>query len=242
MVWEDRTGDFASLLVSVGKKKVHGVREEAAPYAAHEQEAQEASRAHAQRVADTKKSSADRNRLGQFSTPFPVAFQMVGRALKALPSDVPITFLEPALGSGVFFSALLRHASPARIASARGCEIDSIYGDIAHAIWARSGLRVVPCDFVSFAAKPENFRRFSLLCTNPPYVRHHHLPAARKVELQSLVMQRLGLQVSGLSGLYVYFVLLADAVLAHGAMASLLVPAELLYVNYGRVLRDYLQS
>lgn len=241
-VWEHRTGDFASLLVPAGKKKARGVREEAAPYAANEQEAQEASRADAQSAADTTKSAEERNRLGQFSTPFPVAFQMVGRALKALPSDVPVTFLEPALGSGVFFSALLRHAPPARIASATGCEIDSVYGDIARATWACSGLRVVICDFVSFASEPENSGRFSLLCTNPPYVRHHHLAAERKAELRSLVMQRLGLQVSGLSGLYVYFVLLADAVLADGAIASWLLPAEFLYVNYGRVLRDYLTS
>jgi adenine-specific DNA-methyltransferase len=45
-----------------------------------------------------------------------------------------------------------------------------------------------------------------------------------------------------LSGLYIYFVLLADAVLADGAIASWLLPAEFLYVNYGRVLRDYLTS
>lgn len=241
-MWEHRTGDFASLLVPAGKKKAQAVREEAPPYAANEQEAQEASRADAQKAADATKSSEERNRLGQFSTPFPVAFQMVGRALKELPGDSPVTFLEPALGSGVFFGALLRHAPQARIASATGCEIDSVYGDIAHATWACSGLHVVHGDFVAFASEPENFGRFSLLCTNPPYVRHHHLAAERKVELQSLVLQRLGLQVSGLSGLYVYFVLLADAVLADGAIASWLLPAEFLYVNYGRVLRDYLTS
>ncbi|HOO20495.1 MAG TPA: Eco57I restriction-modification methylase domain-containing protein [Kiritimatiellia bacterium] len=159
-----------------------------------------------------------------------------------MPHNLPVNFLEPALGSGVFFSALLRQASAPHIAGATGCEIDSAYGDIARAIWASSGLHVVPEDFVSFAAQAENAGRFSLLCTNPPYVRHHHLSVERKVELQSLVMQRLGLQVSGLSGLYVYFVLLADAVLAEGAIASWLLPAEFLYVNYGRVLRDYLAS
>ena len=129
-----------------------------------------------------------------------------------------------------------------RIASATGCEIDPAYGDIAKAIWASSGLHVLACDFIEFASDPGNFGKFSLLCTNPPYVRHHHLQPDQKVGLQSLVMQRLGLQASGLSGLYVYFVLLADALLADGAVASWLLPAEFLYVNYGRVLRDYLTS
>jgi hypothetical protein len=241
-VWEHRTSDFASLLLPGGKKKALAVREDPAVYATDEHQTREASRADAQSAADSAKSSQDRNRLGQFSTPFPVACQMVGRALRELPSDMPVRFLEPALGSGVFFSALLRQAPATRFASATGCEIDSAYGDIAQAVWGSLGLRVFPCDFVSFASEAENAGQFSLLCTNPPYVRHHHLSAERKVELQALVMQRLGLQVSGLSGLYVYFVLLADAVLTEGGVASWLLPAEFLYVNYGRVLRDYLTS
>lgn len=241
-VWEHRTSDFASLLGSSRKKKAPALREEAAGYVATEYEVQEARRVDAQSAEDSAKSSLDRNRLGQFSTPFPIACQMVGRALRELPNDMPIRFLEPALGSGVFFSALLRQAPATRIADATGCEVDSAYGDIARAIWKSSGLNVLSDDFVSFAAQKENVGRFSLICTNPPYVRHHHLSAELKVELQSIVMQRLGLQASGLSGLYVYFVLLADAVLAENAIASWLLPAEFLYVNYGRVLRDYLTS
>ena len=57
-----------------------------------------------------------------------------------------------------------------------------------------------------------------------------------------MTVQRLGLQPSGLSGLYVYFMLMADALLADGAIASWLLPAEFLYVNYGRVIQDYLTS
>ncbi len=241
-VWEHRTGDFAPLLAVTRKKKDPTTREDAAEYTATEHDAQEVRRVDAQSAADSAKSSLDRNRLGQFSTPFPIACQMVGRALGEMPSDMPVRFLEPALGSGVFFSAILRQVSASCIAGATGCEIDSAYGDIARAIWASSGLHVVPDDFVSFAVQAGNAGRFSLLCTNPPYVRHHHLSAERKVELQSIVKQRLGLQASGLSGLYVYFVLLADAVLAEGAVATWLLPAEFLYVNYGRVLREYLTS
>jgi len=241
-VWEHRTRDFGPILAPEGKKKAQTVREGAATYGVATNETQEDNRADAQLAADASKSPEERNRLGQFSTPFPVASHMVAGALKALPSDAPIAFLEPAVGSGVFYSALLRQAAATQISSATGCEIDPVYSDIAKAIWSPSGLRVLDCDFIAFASEPGNSGRFSLICTNPPYVRHHHLQAERKVAFQSLVMQRLGLQVSGLSGLYVYFVLLADAVLADGAVASWLLPAEFLYVNYGRVLRDYLTS
>jgi adenine-specific DNA-methyltransferase len=239
-VWEHRTGDFASLLVPQGKKKVLTIREAPGEYAAADSQTQEDNRADAQNQADSRKSAEERNRLGQFSTPFPVACQIVARTLKSVPAEAPIAFLEPAVGSGVFFSALLGNVKQSRIISAVGCEIDPAYGDISKAVWASSGLQVLACDFIEFASDPANFGKFSLLCTNPPYVRHHHLQPDQKVHLQSLVMQRLALQASGLSGLYVYFVLLADALLSEGAVASWLLPAEFLYVNYGRVLRDYL--
>ncbi len=241
-VWEHRTGDFAALFVPPAKKKTGLAKESPAKYGQAENSEQEDNRFDAQILADARKSAEERNKLGQFSTPFPAACQMVARALKALPPDAPIAFLEPALGSGVFYSALLRQTRPARIASAIGCEIDPAYGDIAKGLWGHAGLQILSCDFSDFASNPANFGKFNFLCTNPPYVRHHHLQPDRKVALQSLVMQRLGLQASGLSGLYVYFVLLADALLAEGAVASWLLPAEFLYVNYGRVLRDYLTS
>ena len=241
-VWEHRTGDFAALFAPAAKKKARLTRESPGEYTAAEHQTQEDNRADAQNLTDASKSAEQRNKLGQFSTPFPVACQIVARALKALPSDSSIVFLEPALGTGVFYSALLRNAGQARISSAIGCEIDPAYGNTAKALWKSYGLNVLDCDFVKFASDPGNFGNFSLLCTNPPYVRHHHLPPEQKVLLQSLVMQRLGMQASGLSGLYVYFVLLADALLADGAVASWLLPAEFLYVNYGRVLRDYLTS
>ncbi|MFH0992394.1 MAG: XamI family restriction endonuclease [bacterium] len=241
-VWEHRTGDFDSLLTPQDKKKGQTVRDALGDYVATESQSKEYHRANAQSQADSLKSAVERNRLGQFSTPFPVAYEMVARTLKSFPDNVPIVFLEPAVGSGVFFSALLCNTSRSRIESAIGCEIDPAYGNIARAIWESSGLQVLVCDFIRFASDPANFGRFSLLCTNPPYVRHHHLQPEQKVRLQSLVMQRLGLQASGLSGLYVYFVLLADALLAEDAVASWLLPAEFLYVNYGRVLRDYLTS
>ncbi len=241
-VWEHRTGDFARLLAPRNEGKAKEIGEAPGEYAGADLRAKEEDRAVAQEKADAAKSAGERNKLGQFSTPFPVACQMVARALKAIPDKMPIHFLEPAVGSGVFFSGLLHETRESRVASAVGCEIDRTYGDIARGIWADRGLEVLSRDFMDFASDSGNFGRFSLLCTNPPYVRHHHLRAEHKVRLQSLVAERLGLTVSGLSGLYVYFMLLADALLADGAVASWLLPAECLYVNYGRVLREYLTS
>lgn len=79
-----------------------------------------------------------------------------------------------------------------------------------------------------------------MICTNPPYVRNHHIPPQVKRLLQSRVAKELGITVSGLSGLYVYFMLLADRVLAKGGVAAWLIPSEFLSVNYGKAMREYL--
>ena len=241
-VWEHRPNDFLPLLVTDGKKKTVAVRESPIEYVIGECQTCESDRAEAQEDADSLKGAEERNKLGQFSTPFPLADQMVRHALSFLRSDCPLHFFEPAVGTGVFFSALLRNVERSRIVLARGCEIDPSYGNIAQKIWQPQGLDIITCDFIDYACDPRHFKQCSILCTNPPYVRHHHLTPEQKLRLQALVVQRLGLQPSGLSGLYVYFMLLADALLADGAVATWLLPAEFLYVNYGQVIRDYLTS
>ena len=240
-VWEHRTRDFLHVL-RAKSKKADGLQEDESAYTVENRTPHEKQRLIAQKHADSLKSAEDRNKLGQYSTPYPLALQMVTQALSYLPDHSPLTFLEPSVGTGVFFSALIRSADRSRILSAVGCEIDDAYGLFANTLWAADGLHYVNDDFIVFAEDVRNHGRFNLLCTNPPYVRHHHLRPDYKTRLQSLIATRLHLQPSGLSGLYVYFVLMADALLAEGAVASWLLPAELLYVNYGKVLRDYLTT
>ena len=168
---------------------------------------------------------------------------MVRHSLTYLSVDSPLRFLEPAVGSGVFFSALSEIPGLARrLAVAVGVEIDSAYGDAARQLWTTPPYAICIEDFVEFSARAENRGRFNLICTNPPYVRHHHISAEAKTRAQGRVEQELGLRVSGLAGLYVYHMLLAHSVLAEEAVASWLVPSEFRVVNYGQVLRDYLRS
>jgi hypothetical protein len=80
----------------------------------------------------------------------------------------------------------------------------------------------------------------NLILTNPPYVRHHHLSAEDKGKFQRLASQVSDGSVSGLSGLYTYFVFAAHQWLAEGGIAAWLIPSEFMDVNYGESLRRYL--
>jgi hypothetical protein len=131
----------------------------------------------------------------------------------------------------------LRRGFPAElIESALAYELDEPHAAVASSLWHDAGLCVKNADFLE---QPPPAKKFNLLITNPPYVRHHHLGQTRKVDVQALVRERLHLRISGLAGLYCYFLLLADAWLDDGGLAVWLIPSEFMDVNYGAAVKEY---
>lgn len=192
-----------------------------------------------QTALDAERTAKERNELGQFATPTVLAADIAQYALSLHDQDQDITFLEPSIGSGSFYSALCRTREQRHVARALGVEIDSRFVAVARKLWADSGLEVIEGDFTAPGVTPDDYRA-SLLLANPPYVRHHHMETGDKNRLVAQVLKDLGLKASGLSGLYVYFVLLAHAHLADNAVSAWLIPSEFLDTNYGSVLREYL--
>lgn len=238
-VWEHRLNDLEPLLGSPQKKRPESIREHTAVLET-DFSLIEKTRFEQQKIIDQGKTGEERNKRGQFSTPFVLAEEIARSALKYLDRHEPVRFIEPAVGTGVFFSALLSSLGGWQIEEVAGVELDETYAEVARQLWSGERLTVTVSDFFDFARRTENRGRFNLLCTNPPYVRHHHMDPPEKLRLQGEVSERLGLTVSGLAGLYVYFVLLSHNILADNAIASWLIPSEFLYVNYGKALRAYL--
>ncbi|MFZ1754895.1 MAG: hypothetical protein WAU10_14200 [Caldilineaceae bacterium] len=191
---------------------------------------------------DAAKSQTERNRLGQFATPGPLAEEIIQATLPLLSPNPKqsIRFVDPAFGTGSFYSALLRLAGSNQIEWASGYEIDPHYGAPAISLWQDTRLALSLADFTHQPLPAGEEGQFNLLICNPPYVRHHHIPAQEKECLRLLVKQHTGISLSGLAGLYCYFMLLADRWMAPGAVACWLVPSEFLDVNYGSALKRYL--
>ena len=57
---------------------------------------------------DSSKTQAERNRLGQFATPTTLAREVLEYASRLIPDNEKISFLDPAIGIGSFYSALLK--------------------------------------------------------------------------------------------------------------------------------------
>lgn len=185
---------------------------------------------------DSAKTQTERNRLGQFATPTALAQDILSYANALLPVDSPIHFLDPAFGTGSFYSALLRTFPRQRIVEAQGFEIDPLYGEPSVRLWADTGLNLTLADFTQEEANSH----FNLLICNPPYVRHHHLANAEKIRLQLRTVGACGERISGLAGLYCHFICLSHSWLAPGAVSGWLVPSEFMDVNYGQAIKHYL--
>lgn len=189
---------------------------------------------------DSTKTKAERNRLGQFATPFPLALSILEYAAQLLELEQAIRFLDPALGTGAFYSSLRTVFSSERLEKALGYEIDSTYGEAAQKLWPDLDIQL--SDFTLAKAPAREADRFNLLICNPPYVRHHHLNLDIKQRLKKLVNKQTGITLNGLSGLYIYFLCLAHDWLAEDGLAFWLIPSEFMDVNYGRELKDYLMK
>jgi len=187
---------------------------------------------------DCLKTAAERNKWGQFATPAPLAVSLARHA-RALMGESPVRFLDPAVGTGSFFSALSQVVEPEEIAAATGVELDPLFADTARRLWGDRELEIVQADFTRQKPPAE---RFNLVLTNPPYVRHHHLSGKEKDRLKAQLARSLHLEISGLAGLYCYFLLHAHDWMEEGGLAVWLIPSEFMDVNYGATLRRYLSE
>lgn len=196
----------------------------------------EARRLTAQKHFDEQKTKLERNRMGQFATPPALACDILTYAHTLLPNQ-QIRFLEPAIGTGAFYAALMG-SFYGYVEHALGFEIDPQLFETTSDLWRGSSLEIEQMDFT--AAIPPSNGHFNLLVSNPPYVRHHHLTKTTKARLVNLVKERLGYKMSALAGLHAYFLLLSHEWLAKDGIAGWLIPGEFMSVNYGREMRRYL--
>lgn len=186
---------------------------------------------------DGAKSPRERNKLGQFATPTALASDMLAYARSLMPLSAPVRFLDPAIGTGSFYSALLREFGDGRIADARGFEIDPHYGVPARELWSKHPLNIELGDFTT-AIPPRD--GYNLVICNPPYVRHHHMDREVKGRLLTATAASCGVQMAGLAGLYCYFLGLSHAWMQPDGVAGWLIPSEFMDVNYGASVKRYL--
>jgi len=187
---------------------------------------------------DGRKDIESRRRMGQFSTPHDLSRQIVLETLPYLPKRRhSLRMLETSMGIGSFVASSLLEM-PERLSNITGYELDDDFYAAAVKLWRGQPVKPIKGDFTK--ASPEAV--YDVIFSNPPYVRHHALSFDEKIRLQTLVHDTLGIRISGLAGLYCYFMLLSYLWMKPGAVGVWLIPSEWMSVNYGSALRGFLTS
>ncbi|HQR09133.1 MAG TPA: hypothetical protein PLN21_20090 [Gemmatales bacterium] len=208
---------------------------------AHDFSLIESKRQTIQLAIDAANSATERNRLGQFATPNKLALEIAAFVKLLLgEQENDVHFADPSIGTGSFYSAVLNAFGPNQINTAIGIELDPAFADAARSLWTESGLKMIEGDFTQIVANGSCPKAPNLILANPPYVRHHHIDKDEKKRLQRLALEMAGVEVNGLAGLYVYFLLLATGWMAEDGYAAWLVPSEFMDVNYGMSLKRFL--
>lgn len=186
-------------------------------------------------ILDKLKSQQERNALGQYSTPFQLAWEILIYAKANIRDKNNIRFFDPAFGTGVFYSALTHVFLEEQIKVARGFEIDTHYFSPAFELWKNTKLELGQCDFTKQVA-PKN--TYNLIICNPPYIRHHLIQ--QKEYLKRKAFNVANVNLTGFASLYCYFLVLSHPWLMNGGMAVWLIPSEFMDVNYGKEVKKYL--
>lgn len=176
----------------------------------------------------------ERRSFGATYTPDDIVQSMIEWA-KA--GAIPDRIVDPGAGSGRFSLAAARAFPNARITAV---EVDPLAALCLRANLSAAGFAhrswVVVDDFRTML--PSSDLR-TLWIGNPPYVRHHQIPASWKEWLTTTARNH-GLQASQLAGLHVHFFLATLLQGRNGDRGCYITSSEWLDVNYGALVRDLL--
>lgn len=179
------------------------------------------------------RSAAVRRETGAIYTPQPIIDGMLSWALAR---GTPGRIVDAGSGSGRFLMASGRKFPRAHLLA---IECDPLAALVSRANLAVSGMadrsEVRVENFLN--SQLTEFSGRTLFVGNPPYVRHHRIPAEWKNWLKTEA-KALGVRATALAGLHAYFVLAIAKAGRPGDFGALITSAEWLDVNYGKLVRD----
>jgi adenine-specific DNA methylase len=172
---------------------------------------------------------------GAFFTPTAIADFVTSWAVR----DAADTVLEPSCGEAAFLTHATSQLRALGVSTPRvdGVEIHGPSADEARRMVRAVGgdPHIVTSDF--FLVEPTG--SYSAVIGNPPYIRYQDFAGEARVRSREAAL-RAGVNLSGLASSWAAFTVHAALMLKRGGRLGLVVPAELLSVNYAAEVRRFL--
>ena len=150
--------------------------------------------------------------------------------------DHPQKLLEPSAGDGAFVQSLIPLLSPSATLTA----VELSQRDAIATKYVGGDQTIVFCgDFFSWYEVNAPNQYFDAVVGNPPFIRYQDFPEQQR-ETAFALMREIGLNPNRLTNAWVPFVALGIRALREGGLFAMVLPAELLQVNYAGQLRQFL--
>lgn len=188
-------------------------------------------------VANQPDSPELRKARGAFFTPAELSRYVVEWAVRSAGDDV----LEPSCGEAIFLQAAHDRCEDLSDTPVRGrldgVELHEASAREAGRLLAASGITadISSGDFLAATPRPA----YDAVVGNPPYVRYQEFSGARRRDAIEAAL-RAGVPLSGLASSWAAFTVHASLFLRPGGRLGLVLPAELLSVNYAAEVRRFL--
>lgn len=180
---------------------------------------------------------------GAFFTPEPLARYVTEWAVRSIEDRV----LEPSCGEAAFLLAAVERFAALAPAGADvprhgvldGVELHEESAEAARRLLSQAGVKsqVRTADF--FTVPPEG--TYDAVIGNPPYIRYQDFAGEARARSREAAL-RAGVPMSGLASSWAAFTVHSALFLRPGGRIGLVVPAELLTVNYAAVVRRFLME
>lgn len=185
-------------------------------------------------AADTAKLRKAR---GAFFTPEAITRFVTNWAVR----DATDRVLEPSAGDAAFLVQAVRRlrelGNDAGCPRVDGVEIHPPSAAVARARVAEAGGRAVIVDNDFFVVQPQP--RYSVVVGNPPYIRYQDFTGEARTRSREAAL-RAGVSLTALASSWAGFTVHSALFLERGGRMGLVLPAELLSVNYAGAIRRFL--
>lgn len=185
---------------------------------------------------------------GGYYTPKPIADFLARWAIQTPTTKV----LEPSCGDGILLESAIEtlislDAEKIDIKNlVQGIELDPQEAQKAsERIHALNDLQLAHIDIGDFFTYCQTYlfedRLFDAIIGNPPFIRYQNFPENQRA-MAFYLMQRAGLHPNRLTNSWVPFLVAATLLLKKTGRLAMVIPAELLQVNYAAELRNFLSN
>lgn len=186
---------------------------------------------------DSKEASNIRKLHGAEYTPLEVANPLTKIALSKLNSLKP-NILEPSVGDGFFISAIETHLKGEKKITA--IDINPNTTKSLRNFFSDKHINIENFDFLSFFLK-NTAPRFDLVIGNPPFIRKHIFSEDFKKRI-SEICRVTGYKDRNIKNSWAAFTVLSTLLLNTEGCLAFILPYELLTVNYGKEVQNFLKS